>query len=35
MDQPTMTFIIRKLIEINKDRIWADALEEYNLRDDN
>jgi hypothetical protein len=35
IDQPTMTFIIRKLIEINKDAIWADALEEYNLIGDN
>ena len=31
IDQATMTFIIRKLIEINKDSIWPYALEEYNL----
>jgi len=28
-----MTKIIFELIEMNKDNIWTDALEEYNLID--
>lgn len=33
LDQEKMTKIVLKLIEMNKDYIWTDALEEYNLID--
>jgi hypothetical protein len=33
LGQEKITKIILELIEMNKDNIWADALEEYNLID--
>jgi hypothetical protein len=32
-DQEKMTKIVLELIQLNKDNIWTDALEEYNLID--
>ncbi len=31
LDQEKITKIILKLIQVNKDKIWTDALEKYNL----
>jgi len=33
LDQTTITKIVLELIRLNKDEIWEDALEEYNLID--
>lgn len=33
LDQEKITKIVLELIELNKDKIWTDALEEYNLID--
>ncbi len=33
LDQEKITRLVLELIQINKDNIWTDALEEYNLID--
>ena len=33
LDQEKITKIVLELIRLNKDNIWTDALEEYNLTD--
>lgn len=33
LDQRKITKVVLELIRLNKDNIWADALEEYNLLD--
>ncbi|MEN9335767.1 MAG: hypothetical protein RLZZ500_754 [Bacteroidota bacterium] len=33
LDQGKITRVVLELIRLNKDNIWADALEEYNLID--
>ena len=34
LDQEKLTTIVKEIIKINKNHIWTDALEEYNLIDD-
>ena len=34
LDQEKITKIVLELIQLNKDNIWTDALEEYNLIDE-
>ena len=33
LNQEKLTTIVKEIIKINKEHIWADALEEYNLID--
>ena len=33
LDQESLTHLIKEIIKINKDFIWTDALEKYNLID--
>lgn len=33
LDQEKITKLVLELVQLNKDKIWKDALEEYNLTD--
>jgi hypothetical protein len=35
MDQSVMTNIVKALIDLNKEHIWSEALDEYNLLNQN